>query len=110
MREQGDPQRAIMVIFEANLMPEQWSRLLREFDVRIQTPVDLIESYLTQDPADPMHWQMITVWRNRQAFNVYRAGAAPAEQVAFRSLGAEPRVSIFEIARSLHNAPRALKD
>jgi hypothetical protein len=102
MREQGDPQRAILVIFEAYLMPEYWSRLEREFGTLLPTPTDLVERYLTQDSADPTHWQMLMVWRNRHAFDLHRGGTAPAEQVIFQQLGAEPRLSIFEIARSLH--------
>ena len=61
----------------------------------------MVESYLTQSIDEPTRWQLVAIWRSHQAFHEYRAAAPNAQVMAFRDVGAEPRLSTFEVARWL---------
>ena len=110
MREQGEPTRFLMSVLEAHVEPEQWSRLEASFSGLVPQPSAIIESYLSQSATEPTRWQLVTIWRDRHIFEEYRATAPTPQVSVFREVGAEPRLSMFEVARWLGERSIAHKD
>ena len=101
MHEQGEPTRFLMSVLEAHVEPEYWSRLEASFSALVPQRSVMVESYLTQSIDEPTRWQLVTIWRSHQVFDEYRAAAPTSQVVVFQAVGAEPRLSTFEVARWL---------
>ena len=68
-------------------------------------PPGLVRSELLRDARDPTHWRIQTWWDSRQALEAMRnSGGTPAGVLMFRAAGAEPALTIFEVADDLPQA------
>lgn len=73
-----------------------------------QRPPGLVRSELIRDAFDPSRWRIQTWWESRQALEAMRSqGTPPAGVLMFRSAGAEPSVSVFEVVSELAGAGQA---
>lgn len=74
--------------------------LLVAFDelLRQPTPDGLVRTELVE--GDDGHWRIQTLWRDREALMAMRASGEPAAPALFRSVGAEPSLSVLHVARS----------
>ncbi len=64
-------------------------------------PPQMIQTFLIQSVADKTLWQIISVWKSREALDEIRnSGETPAGILMFRSAGAEPELSIFAVDAS----------
>ncbi len=64
-------------------------------------PPQMIQTFLLQSTADKTLWQIISVWKSREALEEMRtSGETPAGIVMFRAAGAEPKLSIFAVPAS----------
>lgn len=92
----------VMTVLEARVPEERWADLRRAFaSLGDQRPAQLESSYLTQAVADPTIWRLIGIWRSRDEFEQYRQSVeAPGGVLLFRSLGAEPTMSLYEVRGS----------
>ncbi len=100
MRPGVDETRAVMVL-EARVAPENWEVLAQGYRDRLAQgfPTELIEIFLIQAVAEPALWRIVSIWSNREALDAYRRSAHPLSGLAiFRAAGAEPVVSIFQVA------------
>jgi heme-degrading monooxygenase HmoA len=71
-------------------------------------PPGLVHSELIRDANDPRRWRIQTWWESRQALQELRSqGTPPAGILMFRSAGAEPSVSIFEVISELSRAAQS---
>ncbi|HZC07827.1 MAG TPA: hypothetical protein VE338_19480 [Ktedonobacterales bacterium] len=89
----------VMTVLETHVPEGQWAALVDGF-ARMQAgrPSQLSESFLVQGSADPTLWQVVGLWRSRDALNEYRASVeAPGGVVLLRSVGSEPTLSVFEV-------------
>jgi heme-degrading monooxygenase HmoA len=60
-------------------------------------PRAIVESFLLHD-VHTETWKVVTVWESRQALDEYRVTVdTPAGITMFRSVGAEPTLSIFSV-------------
>ncbi len=58
----------------------------------------MLHTFLVQSAADPELWRGISIWKSRAALDEYRLSVAvPGGVRFFRSVGAEPTLSIFEV-------------
>jgi heme-degrading monooxygenase HmoA len=66
-------------------------------------PAGLVESALIHSVSDPTLWRIQTVWESSEVLGeMRRTTAVPAAIGMFRSAGAEPTVSIFDVAATVH--------
>ena len=89
----------VITILEAHVGAERWSALEKDFQERTsELPPQMVRTYLLQDTADPTLWRIVSVWKSRQALQEMRdSGETPTGVIMFRSAGAEPKLSIFNV-------------
>ena len=89
----------VVTILEASVSPEHWADFQMDFKQRTQElPPQMIRTYLLQDVKEQTLWKIVSVWRSRKALDEMRnSGETPAGVLMFRSAGAEPKLSIFDV-------------
>lgn len=89
----------IMTILEAQVAPEQAATLEQNFQAgTAQLPPQIVQTFLARDTNDPTLWRIFTVWRSREALSEYRRSVnVPGGIQMFRSAGADPELSIWEV-------------
>jgi uncharacterized protein (TIGR02246 family) len=93
----------IVTVLEA-IVPEHGADLLRRaFDAAGARPVPpgLVRAELVRDARDPQRWRIVTHWSTREALEAMRGAGTPAGVLMFRSAGAEPSLTVLEVAASL---------
>lgn len=90
----------VMTVLEAHVEPDQWDKLREAFAAGAShLPPQMVQTSLVQSTKDPTLWQGISVWRSREALGEYRKSVETPEGVLFfRSVGAEPQLTIYEVA------------
>jgi quinol monooxygenase YgiN len=94
----------IVTILEANLEPGREADLEAAYSRAVASgnrPPGLVRSELLRDAFDPARWRIQTVWQNRQVLEDMRGTGTPAGILMFRSAGAEPQTSVFEVVDDL---------
>ena len=94
----------IVTILEANIEPGRESDLAAAYAQAVASnnrPAGLVRSELLRDAFDPTRWRIQTSWQNRQVLEAMRGTGTPAGILMFRSAGAEPTTSIFEVVDDL---------
>lgn len=94
----------ILTILDANLEPGRESDLQAAYAATVASgsrPPGLVHSELLRDSRDATCWRIQTWWQSRQALEAMRGTGTPAGVLMFRSAGAEPRLSIFEVVDEL---------
>ncbi len=89
----------VITILEANVESKNWSAFQDDFKTRTaELPPQMIRTYLLQDTKDQTVWRIISVWKSREALDEMRnSGEVPTGVLMFRSAGAEPKLSIFNV-------------
>jgi hypothetical protein len=88
-----------MTVLEARVSPERAPELKRIYETAGPLPSQMLQATLVQSAADPMMWRGISIWRSREALEEYRRSVStPTGIMMFRSAGAEPTVSVWEVA------------
>jgi heme-degrading monooxygenase HmoA len=64
-------------------------------------PAGLVRSALLHDAREPTRWRIETVWASREALDAMRGAGTPAGVLMFRAAGAEPELSVFEVASTI---------
>jgi hypothetical protein len=92
----------VITILEARVGTENWSVLQDDYENRTtQLPPQMIRTFLLQGSADQTLWQIISVWKSREALDEMRnSGEIPTGVLLFRNVGAEPKLSIFDVPAS----------
>ena len=90
---------AVMTVLEAHVAPERWEALQQAYaSGGGKLPPQMLQTFLVQSAEDRTLWRGISVWRSREALDEYRRSVAtPGGVLIFRSAGAEPTLSIFEV-------------
>ncbi len=89
----------VITILEAHVSAEHWSDFQKDFGQRTaELPPQMIRTYLLQDVKDKSLWEIVSVWKSREALDEMRnSGETPTGVLMFRSVGAEPTLSIFDV-------------
>jgi hypothetical protein len=95
----------VMTVLEAHVVTEQWEVLRQIFTEHSSTiPPQMVQSLIVQSAADPTLWQIISIWHNREALQEYRRSVeTPNGILMFRSAGAEPTLTIFDVVVEAHS-------
>lgn len=89
----------VITILEAHVDADKWPDFQADFRQRTaDLPPQMVRTYLLQDVKDPTLWQILSVWKSREALEEMRnSGETPTGVLMFRSAGAEPRLSIYKV-------------
>ncbi len=89
----------VITILEAHVSAEHWPGFQKDFRRRTAAlPPQMIRTYLLQDVKDQTLWRIVSVWKSREALDEMRnSGETPTGVLMFRSAGAEPELSIFDV-------------
>jgi quinol monooxygenase YgiN len=92
----------VITILEAHVGAENWSVFQDDYKNRTaQLPPQMLQTFLLQDVADQTLWRIISVWKSREALDEMRnSGETPTGVLMFRNVGAEPKLSIFNVPAS----------
>ena len=91
----------VVTILEARIEPDMTSALLAAYQNGLShLPPQMVRTYLIQSTADKAVWQILSVWKSREALDEMRSSREIPEGILmFRATNAEePKLSIFEMA------------
>jgi quinol monooxygenase YgiN len=90
----------VMTILEAQVDPSKWEAMRQSYTTgSTELPPQMAQTFLLQSASDPTIWRMASVWKSREALDEYRQSVeTPGGVLFFRSVGAEPTLSIFDVA------------
>ena len=88
-----------MTVLEGRVAPDRAAELRRVYDNAGPLPPQMVQTVLAQSTADPDIWRVMSLWRSREALEEYRQSVStPTGIMMFRSVGAEPAVSVWDVA------------
>jgi hypothetical protein len=92
----------VITILEAHVGAENWIDFQEDYKKRtIQLPPQMTQTFLLQDVTDQTLWRIISVWKSREALDEMRnSGETPTGVLIFRQVGAEPKLSLFNVPAS----------
>lgn len=93
----------IMSVLEAHVALEKAEDLASTYQsAGPKLPPQMVRTYLLRSVDDPTLWRGTSIWRSREALEEYRRSVeTPGGVLIFRSVGAEPTFSLFEIVAEL---------
>lgn len=92
----------VMTILEARVDRQQWQTLVSNYsEVSQDLDPGIVQTFLIQSKSDETLWRILTVWEDMAALQTMRqSGETPRGVVMFRAAGANPELSIFDVAAS----------
>lgn len=93
----------IMTVLEGRVPADRVAELNRLYtEASRSLPSQMLQALLVQSTTDPEVWRGISVWRSRAALEEYRRSVAtPAGIRMFQAVGAQPSVSLWDVAATL---------
>jgi hypothetical protein len=99
-----------MTILEGRVAPDRSAELKRLFDTAGPLPPQMLHAFLAQSTTDPQIWRGISLWRSREALEEYRRSVSTPKGIEmFRSVGAEPTISMWDVAHCHSSDERGLE-
>jgi len=96
----------VLTILEATVAPDRVADLRAAFhNAAAKVPPGFIRSHLVSAAADPTPWRIETLWMSREALGAMRQTGTPAGVLMFRAAGAEPSLSIYDVASTIEAPP-----
>ena len=96
----------VLTILEATVEPERTADLQAAFrNAAAQVPPGLIRSHLLSAATEPTRWRIETLWSSREALATMRQTGTPAGVLMFRAAGAEPSLSVYNVASTIEAPP-----
>ena len=93
----------IQTVLEASVADERVAALQAAYAAAGagHLPSGMVWTQLVRDVREPQRWRMETWWASREALEAMRSAGTPAGVLMFRAAGAEPMLSVFEVAAAL---------
>jgi heme-degrading monooxygenase HmoA len=96
----------VLTILEATVAPEHAAALQAAFrNAAGHVPPGFIRSHLVSAASDPTRWRIETLWTSREALAAMRQAGTPAGVLMFRAAGAEPSLSVHDVAATIEPPP-----
>jgi hypothetical protein len=96
----------VLTVLEASVSPGREGDLKDAFrSAAAQVPPGLVRSHLIRSVADASLWRIETLWSDRSALDAMRQSGTPAGILMFRSAGAEPALSVFDVSETIEAPP-----
>lgn len=90
----------VVTVLEATVAADRVGDLKAAYAVGA-IPPGLVRSELLCASNDPTRWRIQTLWSSRAALDAMRGTGTPAGVLMFRAAGAEPTLTVFDVAASL---------
>jgi heme-degrading monooxygenase HmoA len=95
----------VLTILEATVAPERAADLQAAFrNAAARIPPGFIRSHLVSSATDPTRWRIETLWSSREALAAMRLAGTPQGVLMFRAAGAEPTLSLYDVAETIDAA------
>ncbi len=93
----------VMTILEGRVSKDNWPVLEQAYQHAAEKKEPgLVRSYLIHGLKEADLWQILTIWSSREALEAMRKTTQVPEGVLiFRRAGAEPTLTVYEIAQEL---------
>jgi quinol monooxygenase YgiN len=92
----------VLTVLEATVTPERVADLRAAYlAAGSELPPGLLRSELLCAVNDGTRWRIQSLWASRAALDAMRHSGTPAGVLMFRAAGAEPTLTVFEVAASL---------
>lgn len=96
----------VLTVLEATVTPERAADLQAAFrNAAARVPPGLVRSHLVTAVADPTRWRIETLWTSREVLATIRNTGTPAGVLMFRAAGAEPTLSVYDVAFTIEASP-----
>ena len=100
----------VLTVLEATVAPERTADLQAAFrNAAARLPPGLVRSHLVCAAADPTRWRIETFWTSREALAAMRQAGTPAGVLMFRAAGAEPTLSVYDVASTIEAPPTSVQ-
>lgn len=89
----------VITVLEAQVEPEKAAILEATYKQAIEhLDAGIRQTFLQRSVKDPAVWQIVTVWESREALDAMRqSGETPRGVLIFRTVQAEPALSVFGV-------------
>lgn len=89
----------VITVLEAQVAPEKAAMLEATYQQAIQhLDAGIVQTCLVRNSKEPALWQIVTQWESREALDAMRqTGETPRGVLIFRTVDAEPRLSVFDV-------------
>lgn len=89
----------VMTILIGRVSPERWTDLETAYRRGIRSiPRQLIQTFLVQSETDPNQWEIVSIWRSREAYEEAKKTEEASTCVGmFHDAGVEPTRQCFDI-------------
>jgi hypothetical protein len=89
----------VMTVLEARVPSDHWGALETTYgNMGTNRPAQLERAYLLQSTEDSSLWRLVAIWQSRATLQAYQGSVAtPGGVLLFRSVGAEPSLSLFDL-------------
>ncbi len=90
----------VITILEAKVEPNKWSALQSAYKKSTAEPLppQMIQTFLIQSMANKMVWQIVSIWKSREALEEMKKSVeTPAGVLMFRAADAEPTLLVYEV-------------
>lgn len=90
----------VITVLEARVSAEKAALLQETFQSAVgRLDAGIVQTFLLHGLRDADLWQIVTVWESRAALDAMRqSGETPRGVLIFRAAGAEPALTLFEVA------------
>lgn len=96
----------VLTILEGIVAPERTADLQAAFrNASTQVPPGFVRSHLVCASSDDTRWRIETLWTSHEALAAMRQASTPAGVLMFRAAGAEPSLSIYNVAATIEAPP-----
>ena len=96
----------VLTVLEATVAPERAADLQAAFRAAAtKVPPGLVRSHLVSAAADATRWRIETYWASREVLAAMRQAGTPAGVLMFRAAGAEPVLSVYDVAFTIEAPP-----
>jgi len=90
----------IVTMLEARVASDREADLEAAYGTKLtdELPPMILGTFLLHESGGDL-WRIVTVWRSREELDAYRASVeTPAGVLDFRAAGAEPSLTVFDVA------------
>ena len=89
----------VVTMLQAQVAEARSSHLIEAFNQAVRSlPPPIRESFLIRESGTDT-WRIVTLWESREALDAYRQSVdTPGGVLMFRTAGAEPNLSIHDVA------------
>ncbi|AEF42043.1 hypothetical protein [Hoyosella subflava] len=97
----------VVTVLEGIVPIDKWDEFTANYKAvtSAKLPPEMIETYLVHGTTNLSSWRILTYWHSREALEEYRRSVdTPGGILLFRSVGVEPRLTIFDVAGHASNA------